>query len=75
MLKRLRCGQTCCFGELSLRDKFTLKKKCLKLTNIVQNFNVFDDFDAISVNFWRDFVLSSNTINSTATERAMHYIV
>ena len=30
--------------------------------------------DAISVQFPRDFVLGSNTINTMASERAMQYI-
>ena len=39
-----------------------------------QNFEAFVVFDAIFVLFPRDFVPSSNTINSTTKERALHDI-
>ena len=40
----------------------------------VEQFEVFVVFDAISVQLSRDFVPSSNTINSTTKEQGMHYI-
>ena len=39
-----------------------------------KTFKVFVVLDAISVQFPKDFVLSSNKINSTTKERAMNYI-
>ena len=50
-----------------------LKEEYLKLTCIVKKFEVFDVVDAISVHFPKDFVVSSNTINSVTQERAMDY--
>ena len=38
-----------------------------------KKFEVFVVFDAISVHFLNDFVLGSNTINSTTKERILHY--
>ena len=45
-----------------------------KMPQINPELSVFVVFDAISVHYPRDFVLSFNTINSTTTERAMQNI-
>ena len=63
-----------CFVELSSRDKFSLEKKPEIDTELSKKNEVFVDFDAISIQFLRDFVLSFNTINSATEQRAMHCI-
>ena len=39
-----------------------------------EHFDVLVVFDTISVQYSRKFDLSSNTINATTKERAMHYV-
>ena len=62
MLKGLKHGRICCFGEFSsvTRSVQFVKGKCLKLT-----LNCQKTFFAFSVQFTRGFVLCSYTINST----------
>ena len=52
-----------------------VKEKCIKLTLIVTKLEVFVVFDAISVRFPTDFVLRSNTNNSTLKEGDMNYFL
>ena len=61
MLKRVKHGKTGCFGKFLSRDNFNLFKKCLKLTLNCQKTEVFVVFDAISVQFPRDFVPIQST--------------
>ena len=67
-------------GKLVVSGRFRLEISSIgkrKLPQIdpeyVEHFEVFVVFDTIFVQFLRDSVLSSNTINSTTKKRAMHY--
>ena len=57
--------QISCFGELlsEISSICKIKMPQIKLTLTVEKFEVFVDFDAISVHFPKDFDLRSNTIN------------
>ena len=74
MLKRVKHGKTGCFGKFLSRDNFNLFKKCLKLTLNCQKTEVFVVFDAISVQFPRDFVPIQSTQQQKKTSYALQFL-
>ena len=79
-LRGLQCSNAEGVGKLVVSVSFRYeissnrKRKELQIDLRCQNFEVFVVFDLISVDFSKDFVLSS-AIHSTTKKRGMHYFL
>ena len=80
-IRRLECKNPYTTGKrvASVSFRQEIKTFCTKTMpqidpEIVEKFHVFVVFDAISVQFPRDFVICSNTINNEKLSYAAHFL-